>query len=245
MNNWDIYSAKSEGQSAEARYLQQSFEFGMFEPNLAEPKRKTKSTQSGMPPETMPMETLPVEAWPESELSEIRCKKETDIFHLLLPLLAKLNAERRWITLISPPSNIDIKLFAYHGIDVSRVLLIHPKSDICDTATMNKALKNGTSGVVIYWTELLEAKFLAQWRKSVKQGDCRGVIINHDNRRNASSSIAVSVNVKSKDDVIRVTSTKRFGKKSNSKSKYSFPIVSLGENYFQGTGDAPVLSASI
>lgn len=175
---------------------------------------------------------LPYSAWPVGELSEVRSKKEENVFHLLLPLLSKLSSQNRWITLISPPQDIDKKLFAYHGIDVSRVLLIHPKDSIDDTCTMNKALKNGTSGIVILWTEKLPRRFVAQWRKSVKQGNCRGIIVNHDPVDHHSPSIALSLNVKSTSSSITITSTQKFGRKTNYKAKRSFPIVSFDDLAF-------------
>lgn len=175
---------------------------------------------------------LPYSAWPVGELSEIRSKKEENVFHLLLPLLSELSSQNRWITLISPPLDIDKKLFAYHGIDVSRVLLIHPKDSIDDTCTMNKALKNGTSGIVIMWAEKLPKRFVAQWRKSVKQGNCRGIIVNHDPVDHHSPSIALSLNVEATNSSITITSTQRFGRKTHYKAKRSFPIVSFDDIAF-------------
>jgi len=170
---------------------------------------------------------LPYSAWPIGELSEIRARTDNNIFHLILPLLSKLNQENRWITLISPPADIDTKLFAYHGIDVSRVLLIHPKGTVDDTVTMNKALKNGTSGIVILWTENLPMRFVAQWRKSVKQGNCRGIIVNHDVAEHYSPSIALALDVQSSDKAITIISTQRFGQKINYRAKRSFPVINL------------------
>ncbi len=240
MNSWELYAdrrrpgrkfAKSrltDGVSArehsnDMRALelegQQSFEFGfgLVETKLANKVKKVTANVDSL---------LPYSAWPVGELSEIRAKTDDNIFHLLLPLLSKLNAENRWITLISPPSNVDKKLFAYHGIDVSRVLLIHPKGAVDDTVTMNKALKNGTSGIVIMWTDQLPQRYVAQWRKSVKQGNCRGVIVNHDVTEHYSSSVALALDVQLSDKIISITSMQQFGKKTKHQSKRSFPIVS-------------------
>ena len=237
MSSWDLYAdrrrpgrkfAKSrlEGNSypkleiALDANLQQSFEFNFAS---IEKKANTISTVTNSKIESV----LPFSAWPVGELSEIRAKTDENIFHLLLPLLSKLNSENRWITLISPPSGIDKKLFAYHGIDVSRVLMIHPSCSMKDTVIMNKALKNGNSGIVIMWTDALPKRFAAQWRKSVKEGDCRGVIVNHDTTDHYSESVALTLDVKSSDNAISITSTQKFGRKINRKAKRSFPIVSL------------------
>jgi len=215
--------------------LQQSFEFSF--PSATHSKSKSMieaaAICSQIPEKTiLPQETngeiesvLPYSAWPVGELSEIRTEDTENIFHLLLPLLSKLSSQNRWITLISPPADIDKKLFAYHGIDVSRVLLIHPKNAVDDTATMNKALKNGTSGIVIMWTDRVAKRFVAQWRKSVKQGNCRGVIVNRDLTEHCFPSVALALKVSSSDQSITITSTQRFGREISYRAKRSFPIV--------------------
>jgi len=229
MSSWDLYADKKYTSDSET---QQSFEFSFS---------SSEKKQSVMAPKTISHKTvahkvkknrlvdsiLSFKAWPVGELSEIRSKKEENILHLLLPLLSKLSSENRWITLISPPAHIDKKLFAYHGIDVSRVLLIHPKDAVDDTATMNKALKNGTSGIVIMWTDKLPMRFVAQWRKSVKQGNCRGVIVNHDPDEHCSPSVALALDVKSSDKAIIITASQKFGRKTNYQAKRSFPIINL------------------
>ena len=202
--------------------VQQSFEFSFAASTTSKSLVSEKKTTNRNNPIDA---VLPFSAWPVGELSEVRTKNDENIFHLLLPLLSKLNSEKRWITLISPPSDIDKKLFAYHGIDVSRVLLIHPKDSVDDTVTMNKALKNGTSGIVIMWTDKLPLRFAAQWRKSVKQGNCRGVIVNHDTEEHFSPSIALSLDVKTSSKAISINSLQRFGKKMNYRAKRSFPII--------------------
>jgi len=232
MSSWDLYAGKkmsSELASPESG-TQQSFEFTFISQD---------KTQNKIRPHCDIDAVLPVSAWPIGELSEIRAENDKNIFHLLLPLLSKLNAENRWITLISPPADIDKKLFAYHGIDVSRVLLIHPKNAVDDTATMNKALKNGNSGIVIMWTDELAMRFVAQWRKSVKQGNCRGVIVNHDSVEHCSPSVALALDVKSSDKVISITATQKFGRKTNYRAKRSFPIIQfdnqIGDNLEPGS----------
>ena len=220
--------------------LQQSFEFNFAS---ADKKSNTHSSVSASisnylasnyspgnysPSNSANIESvLPFSACPVGELSEIRTKTDENIFHLLLPILSKLNSENRWITLISPPSDIDKKLFAYHGIDVSRVLLIHPSCTSKDTVIMNKALKNGNSGIVIMWTDKLPKRFVAQWRKSVKQGNCRGVIVNHDTTDHYSESVALALDVKSSDKAITIIPTQKFGKAISYKAKSSFPIINL------------------
>ena len=165
---------------------------------------------------------LPTQGWPEVELSEINCLSAESVLQLLLPTLAKLNAQNRWISLISPPGDINAKLFSHYGIDPSRVLLIHPKNDVDDKVTMNKALKNGTSGIVILWASQIHHRYLAQWRKSVKQGNSSGIIVNTGCASSDTSSIALSFNVETTEKSMSVSGVKIFGIQQAQKNKILF-----------------------
>lgn len=212
MNQWEIYSQNTLNNTIAH---QESFEFASQPEKTSIAKVKTLES------------VLPTQGWPKSELSEVDCVDSESVLQLLLPTLTKLNAENRWITLISPPADINQKLFAHYGIDPSRVLLIHPKNDVDDKVTMNKALKNGTSGIVVLWASQLNKRYLAQWRKSVKQGNSTGIIINLTQKTCDSNSIALSFNVRTEDELLSVSHIKIFGVKQTQKSKILFSKIDL------------------
>lgn len=166
-----------------------------------------------------------IDELPESELTELVCDDTSGALYSLLPSLARLSEENRWITLVSPPANLDEKLFAAYGIDPSRVLLIHPKDSSQNTSVMNKALKNGKSGIVVYWSDKVPARFLAQWRKSVKQGSCIGVWVNLGGRPSASRSIAVTMDVKTASKYVKVKKIKEYGIASFQRSEIVLPRI--------------------
>ena len=144
-------------------------------------------------------------------MTEFVCSDGAGAFYSLLPGLAQLSEQNRWITLISPPKGLDEKLFALYGIDPSRVLLIHPKEGTQNITVVNKALKNGKSGIVVYWAANVPSRFLAQWRKSVKQGQCIGVWMNSSGRASASQSVAVTANVIVESKYVKVRKIMDFG----------------------------------
>ena len=210
MSSWDIYSSDK---SITPDYgIQQSFDFD--------------STKHSVSSGTSVLDNfLPEGGWPGCELSEVVCDRFETGLQLLLPLLAKANAENRWITMISPPANLNQSLFTFYGIDMSRVLLIHPKNDVDDKVTMNNALKNGKSHIVIFWTKNLTTRFLAQWRKSVKQGSCVGVIIHEKGKNHNSRSVALTIEAKSKDDGILLKRARKFGVQQKPKPEIILPKV--------------------
>jgi len=217
MNQWDIYSdtVSDQGLNQGLSY-QESFDFEI--PVSKSDEETIQALES----------ILPTQGWPKSELSEINCLDSESALQLLLPTLAKLNAQNRWITLISPPADINQRLFAHYGIDSSRILLIHPKNAVDDKVTMNKALKNGTSGIVILWSSQLNKRYLAQWRKSVKQGNSTGIIVNMAHEDNSSESIALSFNVDVEENSIFINEIKLFGIHQVQRSVMALPKINLG-----------------
>jgi len=212
MSQWEIYSQKNLNNGPG---FQESFDF-------ANPIRRNKDKKA----RTLDS-VLPTQGWPQAELSEVSSVDSESVLQLLLPTLTKLNAENRWITLISPPTDINQKLFAYYGIDPSRVLLIHPKNDVDDKVTMNKALKNGTSGIVIFWASHLNKRYLAQWRKSVKQGNSTGIIINMTQKCCNSNSIALSFNVRTGVKSLSISGIKLFGTQQVQYNEILFSKIDL------------------
>jgi len=212
MNQWNIYVDNTTNSDLGR---QESFDFSFCPAKL---ERKMGGTLDAV---------LPTQGWPKAELSEINCTSSESVLQLLLPTLAKLTAQKRWISLISPPADINLTLFSYYGIDTSRVLLIHPKNDVDDKATMNKALKNGTSGVVIFWTTELNKRYLAQWRKSVKQGRSMGVIVNMSQKKAYSESIALSFQVDTEAQLLSVSDIRLFGVDQTQREKILFSKVDV------------------
>ena len=213
MSQWEIYSQKK---ISNGSGYQESFEF-------AYPIKKIRDQKSARTLDSV----LPTQGWPQAELSEVSSGDSESVLQLLLPTLAKLNAQNRWITLISPPADINQQLFAYYGIDPSRVLLIHPKNDVDDKVTMNKALKNGTSGIVIFWASQLNKRYLAQWRKSVKQGNSTGIIINMTQKSCDSNSIALSFNVRTGVKSLSISGIKLFGIQQAQNNEILFSKIDL------------------
>jgi len=170
----------------------------------------------------------------ESELTEFVCHDGVGSLYSLLPSLAQLSEQNRWITLISPPKGLDEKLFALYGIDPSRVLLIHPKGKTQNISVMNKALKNGKSGIVIYWAVNVPLRFLAQWRKSVKQGKCIGVWVNTGGEESTSPSVAVTVNVIVESKYVKVRKIMDFGINVIQYSDTVLPKINLNSGYSKG-----------
>ncbi len=168
-----------------------------------------------------------IDELPINELTEIVCQDSLNSIYALLPVISRLCEQDRWVTLISPPPNLDEKLFALYGIDMSRVLLIHPKGRDQDTTIMNETLKNGKSGIVIHWSGKVPNRFLAQWRKSVKQGGCIGVWVNQNSSPSFSTSVAVTASITATNKYVKIVNNLQFGVSTLASNETVLPKINL------------------
>jgi len=234
MSNWDIYSddniSISEG-------FQESF---VFEEPIFDKKIQSSTPSISTTLTTSSKSDFPFNGLPYGEMSEFCCSKDVNVLPLLLHMIQQSNIDDRWITLISPPEEVDSTLFAEFGIDASRVLMIHPKADSLDNAVVNKALKMGTSGIVIAWTENLPTKFFAQFRKSVKQGHSTGVLIHSRIKAHRSRSIALSIEVEFDNDIYFINKSMQFGKSIKQNS-----VTQITRSSLFSTKDKSLFSAPL
>ena len=76
------------------------------------------------------LDQLLPDGWPRGALTEILSSRPgIGECSLLLPALSRLCDGRRWLALIAPPYIPYAPALAAAGIDISRVLMIHPRSE--------------------------------------------------------------------------------------------------------------------
>lgn len=95
---------------------------------------------------------LPGGGWPRGALTEILLPQNgIGEMCLLLPALACLNREKKWIALIAPPYIPYAPAWQTSGLDVSRLLWVHPRTSHDHLWAVEQALRAGTCGAVISW----------------------------------------------------------------------------------------------
>ncbi len=99
-------------------------------------------------------ENLPGHGWPQAGLAEFMFNAQgIGELQLLVPLLKRLSQEDRWIAWVNPPLLPYAPALAEHGIDLAKILLIHPKSHKDALWAMECASKSGTCSVVLGWLD--------------------------------------------------------------------------------------------
>lgn len=98
--------------------------------------------------------------WPADGLSELLCDTYgIGELRLLAPALARLSQnQERWIIWIKPPFIPYAPALRQVGINIDKVLLIHPKNHREALWALEQALKTGTASAALAWLNESELK---------------------------------------------------------------------------------------
>jgi cell division inhibitor SulA/protein ImuA len=117
---------------------------------------------------------LPGRGWPASGLSELLLPTAgIGELRLLMPLLKQLSTQMRWIAWINPPFVPYAPALEAAGVDVSRILLIHPKSHKDALWSLERASRSGTCSLALAWLDekQLALKDTRRLQLAAKQGN--------------------------------------------------------------------------
>jgi hypothetical protein len=141
-------------------------------------------------------EVLPGGGWPQSALTEILFPQHgVGEMSLLLPALARLSQGSRWIAFVAPPYLPYAPALARAGMDLSRLLLIHPKSAQDGLWAVEQTLRAGTCAAVLTWLTAADHKHLRRLQLAAEAGQAWGVVFRPDRFADTSSPAALRVRV--------------------------------------------------
>ena len=114
--------------------------------------------------------------WPRAGLMELlNTQAGIGELRLLSPALALLSQEQRWIVWVNPPHIPYAPALTALGIDISKVLLVHPKTHAEVLWSVEQSLKSGTSSAVLAWLD--ETKLVARDVRRLKLAAKRGTAL--------------------------------------------------------------------
>lgn len=99
---------------------------------------------------------------------------------LLMPALARLSHRGKWIAMVAPPHIPYAPALANHGVDLSRILLIHPQARHDALWAVEQALRNGTCGAVLAWPRRIDERSLRRLQLAAAEGGSLGALFRHD-----------------------------------------------------------------
>ncbi len=117
--------------------------------------------------------------WPGDGLTELLADRHgIGEARILLPALAKLSREQvRWVCWIAPPYIPYAPALAAAGVEVGRVLLIHPKDHRDLLWATEQALKSGLSSAVLCWPSIrLRGRDVQRLRMAARRGGSAGFV---------------------------------------------------------------------
>jgi cell division inhibitor SulA/protein ImuA len=115
--------------------------------------------------------------WPRATLVEVL----SDAHHglsLLLPLLARLSAARRWLVLVAPPYVPYAPALAARGVRVEQLLLVRDVSAGQRLWAAEQALKSAACSAVLVWPEpsRIQTAQLRRLQLAAERGNCTGIL---------------------------------------------------------------------
>jgi len=100
---------------------------------------------------------------------------------LLLPLLAQLSQDDRWLAWVAPPASLPRELLEQAGIDLSKVMLLKPDQNRDQLDLACQALRTGTCHAVISWAGYMANDQLKELEMAAAAGESQGIIIRNRN----------------------------------------------------------------
>jgi cell division inhibitor SulA/protein ImuA len=125
---------------------------------------------------------LPGGGWPLTGVTEIFVHRYgIGELGLLMPALAALCAEtvavRQWIVWIAPPFLPYAPALLHHGVDLNRILLVHPSGSRVDALwATEQVIKSQSSAAVLAWIEEADMAALRRLQLGAEEHECLTVL---------------------------------------------------------------------
>ena len=146
--------------------------------------------------------------WPRGALVELLCAGSAGL-SLLLPLLARLSREARWLAWVDPPWHPHAPALAARGVALSRVLRVQAGGDGETLWAAEQLLRSGNCAVVMLWPGKLSRARVRRLQLAAGKGDSLGVLFQPLRAAQQSSLAALRLQVQAGEAGLRVKILKR------------------------------------
>lgn len=124
---------------------------------------------------------LPGGGWPMGALTEVlHTAPGIGELRLIMPGLARLSRAGRWIALVAPPHIPYAPALAAHGMDLSRILLIHPRAGSDTLWALEQTMRSGSCAAVLAWPRQAEHQQLRRLQLAAEAGHCWGLLLRNE-----------------------------------------------------------------
>lgn len=150
---------------------------------------------------------LPTGGWPADALVEI-VSRHCGIgeLGLLLPAMAELNRQRRWVAWLAPPYLPYAPALLERGADLRHHLILSPEADVL--WSMEKLLRTQPCGMVLAWPRALPGHAVRRLQLAAEAGHSLGILFR---TIDIPSAAALRIRVQSEHQLLRVDILKARG----------------------------------
>lgn len=155
---------------------------------------------------------LPDGGWTQGALTELLVPREgIGALQLLLPALALLSQQRRWIAWVAPPYVPYPPALAAAGVDLSRLLLVHPRASGDGLRAIEQSLRSGTCGAVLAWPMAVDGPALRRLQSAAAEGNTWGILFRPEQFADQPSPATLRLRVARRQNAVEVSLLKRRG----------------------------------
>lgn len=125
-------------------------------------------------------ELLTGAGWPAAQLVELLYREEgSGELRLLLPLLAELSRQERWLIWVDPPHIPYAPALLAAGVNLDRVQVVRSNSRRDRLWCLEQCLKSGCCSVVLGWLPGGQEKAIRRLQVAATEGQSRGFLFRH------------------------------------------------------------------
>ncbi len=96
------------------------------------------------------------QSWPVG-VTEVVASGEQELV-ALMPFLASVTRQRKWIVLVSPPYAPQMARLVQAGVNPARFMIVQAKSKEGKSWAVQQALRSHDCGAVLFWSQPLESR---------------------------------------------------------------------------------------
>jgi cell division inhibitor SulA/protein ImuA len=158
---------------------------------------------------------LPGNGWPQAGLCEFMLPSSgIGELKLLLPALKVLSRQARWIAWVNPPFIPYAPALKAAGVDVDKILLIHPKNHKDALWALERATQSGTCSAALAWLDesQLKTKDTQRLQLAARQGNTFSCLFRPEKALEENSMAELRVSVRrDSEETLNVSLCKRRG----------------------------------
>lgn len=129
--------------------------------------------------------------WLRGALTEIRYRQAgMGEMRLLVPALAELSQQNRWLMLLAPPMLPNASALEAAGVDTGKLLVVRPDSIRDRLWTLEESLRSGTCSAVIAWPGSLTLAQTRRLQLAAEAGQSLGILLRQMDTDKATSNAA-------------------------------------------------------